>query len=135
MCKRQIGHRPTRGIERIRIISWSMQSDDEGRANGHFTCAMMGEMGFWMPLPPSFFCAGTVVPQCCAGTAFFCAAAHLFRLRRKKMRQRAFLCFDKNGPKCALYITLIAEDYFYHSFLSPMMKIPFIYYTCYVLTF
>ncbi len=28
--------------------------------------------------PPTdgLFCAGTVVPQCCAGIAFFCAAAH-----------------------------------------------------------
>ncbi len=59
----------------------------------------MAEMGFRTTLPPSFFCAGAVVLQCCAGTAIFCAAAHLFRLRRKKMRRRAFLCFDKNGPK------------------------------------
>jgi hypothetical protein len=35
--------------------------------------------------------------------------------------------------KCLLYITLIAKDYFYHSFLSPMMKIPFVYHTCYIL--
>ena len=35
--------------------------------------------------------------------------------------------------KCLLYITLIAKDFFYHSFLSPMMKIPFVYHTCYIL--
>ena len=51
------------GIERVRIIPWSMRSDDEGRRNGHLTCATVAEMGFRTTLPPSFFCAGTVVPQ------------------------------------------------------------------------
>ena len=58
ISQRQIEHRPTRGIERVRTISWLMQSDDEGRENGHLTCATMTEMGLWTPLPPSFFCAG-----------------------------------------------------------------------------
>ena len=40
--KRQKGHRPTHGIERVRIIPWSMRSDDEGRRNGHLTCATDG---------------------------------------------------------------------------------------------
>ena len=40
--------------------------------------------GFGRPSRQAFFCAGTVVPQCCAGMAFFCAVAHLFHLRRIK---------------------------------------------------
>ncbi len=92
--QQQIGHRPMHGIERVWKISWSMQSDNEVRKNGHLTCATMAEMEMWTPLPPSFVCAGTVVPQCCArpDTAFFCAAAHFFHLRHKKTCRHTFSC-------------------------------------------
>jgi hypothetical protein len=74
-----------------------MQSDDEGRKNGHLTCATMAEMELWTPLPPSFFCAGTVVPQCCASTAFFCAVAHFFCLRHKNTCRHTFLCLIRKA--------------------------------------
>jgi hypothetical protein len=134
--QRQIGHRPTCGIKRVRAISWSMQSDDEGRKNWPSYLRYDGGNGVVdAPTAKRFLCRNSCATMLRRHSLFLCRGT-LFLFGEQKTCRHTFLCLIRmalTGRQVEEYHTNRLEEkgacymspFWNHIYAEPQHKLLF----------